>query len=623
MSTNHQPKQSLGILTLTALGIVYGDIGTSPLYAFREAFAHGMEPSEENILASLSALFWAIMLIISLKYVWLVLRFDNKGEGGVLALQALAQRHSRRSFPKMTHAVAILGIIAASLFYGDAILTPAISVLSAVEGISVATPQFEHWVIPITLGILISLFLIQRYGTAKVGRLFGPITLVWFLTLAVLGIMSILQNPEVLTAINPLYALQFTLNHPIAAFVLLSAIFLALTGGEALYADMGHFGARPIRIAWYGLVCPSLLINYLGQGALILRDPSATSNPFYLLAPDGFLIPLVVLATMATVIASQATISGAYSLTFQAIRLGYLPRMRIQHTSDTAQGQIYMASVNWIMLLGVVWLVVEFGSSSGLAAAYGIAVSGTMVITSLLVLVVALTRGNQRLRELIILTVLVCLGFELVFLAANLAKFSQGGWIPLAIGVLIFTLLRTWKRGSELVTEQRRKINMTVRKFVSEVYPTIPRIPGTAVYLSSSAGLVPSRLFYNLKHYKVLHEQLIFLHVDNEEIPYVSEEERLTVVGLAEGIYTIGVRFGFREEPDLSKALQLTVKYQLEIPEDASFFIARTSVVSCEGVLPRWQCSLFGWMLRQSESASTYFRLLPTQVVELGTQVRL
>lgn len=623
MSTNHQPKQSLGILTLTALGIVYGDIGTSPLYAFREAFAHGMEPSEENILASLSALFWAIMLIISLKYVWLVLRFDNKGEGGVLALQALAQRHSRRSFPKMTHAVAILGIIAASLFYGDAILTPAISVLSAVEGISVATPQFEHWVIPITLGILISLFLIQRYGTAKVGRLFGPITLVWFLTLAVLGIMSILQNPEVLTAINPLYALQFTLNHPIAAFVLLSAIFLALTGGEALYADMGHFGARPIRIAWYGLVCPSLLINYLGQGALILRDPSATSNPFYLLAPDGFLIPLVVLATMATVIASQATISGAYSLTFQAIRLGYLPRMRIQHTSDTAQGQIYMASVNWIMLLGVVWLVVEFGSSSGLAAAYGIAVSGTMVITSLLVLVVALTRSNQRLRELIILTVLVCLGFELVFLAANLAKFSQGGWIPLAIGVLIFTLLRTWKRGSELVTEQRRKINMTVRKFVSEVYPTIPRIPGTAVYLSSSAGLVPSRLFYNLKHYKVLHEQLIFLHVDNEEIPYVSEEERLTVVGLAEGIYTIGVRFGFREEPDLSKALQLTVKYQLEIPEDASFFIARTSVVSCEGVLPRWQCSLFGWMLRQSESASTYFRLLPTQVVELGTQVRL
>lgn len=623
MSTNHQPKQSLGILTLTALGIVYGDIGTSPLYAFREAFAHGMEPSEENILASLSALFWAIMLIISLKYVWLVLRFDNKGEGGVLALQALAQRHSRRSFPKMTHAVAILGIIAASLFYGDAILTPAISVLSAVEGISVATPQFEHWVIPITLGILISLFLIQRYGTAKVGRLFGPITLVWFLTLAVLGIMSILQNPEVLTAINPLYALQFTLNHPIAAFVLLSAIFLALTGGEALYADMGHFGARPIRIAWYGLVCPSLLINYLGQGALILRDPSATSNPFYLLAPDGFLIPLVVLATMATVIASQATISGAYSLTFQAIRLGYLPRMRIQHTSDTAQGQIYMASVNWIMLLGVVWLVVEFGSSSGLAAAYGIAVSGTMVITSLLVLVVALTRSNQRLRELIILTVLVCLGFELVFLAANLAKFSQGGWIPLAIGTLIFTLLRTWKRGSELVTEQRRKINMTVRKFVSEVYPTIPRIPGTAVYLSSSAGLVPSRLFYNLKHYKVLHEQLIFLHVDNEEIPYVSEEERLTVVGLAEGIYTIGVRFGFREEPDLSKALQLTVKYQLEIPEDASFFIARTSVVSCEGVLPRWQCSLFGWMLRQSESASTYFRLLPTQVVELGTQVRL
>lgn len=623
MSNHSQPKQSLGILTLTALGIVYGDIGTSPLYAFREAFAHGMEPSAGNILTTLSALFWAIMLIISLKYVWVVLRFDNKGEGGVLALQALAQRHSRRTLPKLTQTVVILGIVAAALFYGDAILTPAISVLSAVEGISVATPQFEEWIIPITLGILISLFLIQRYGTAKVGKLFGPITLVWFVTLAALGIVSILQNPEILKALNPLYALQFTLDYPLAAFALLYAVFLALTGGEALYADMGHFGAKPIRIAWYGLVCPSLVLNYFGQGALILREPSTVANPFYLLAPEGFLIPLVVLATMATVIASQATISGAYSLTFQAIRLGYLPRMRIHHTSDTTQGQIYIASVNWIMLLGVIWLVLEFGSSSDLAAAYGIAVSGTMVITSLLVLIVALTRSNQRLRQLIIPVTFVCLGFELVFFAANLTKFAQGGWIPLATGALIFTLLSTWKTGSELVGEQRRKINMTLRKFVNEISPTIPRTPGTAIYLSSSAGLVPSRLFYNLKHYKVLHEQLIFLHVDNEEIPYIPEEERLKVVGLAPGLYTIAVRFGFREEPDLNKALQHTSKYQLNIPADATFFVARTSVVSCEGILSRWRCNLFAWMVRQSESAATYFRLMPTQVVEVGTQVSL
>lgn len=623
MSNHSQPKQSLGILTLTALGIVYGDIGTSPLYAFREAFAHGLQPTEENVLASLSALFWAIMLIISLKYVWIVLRFDNKGEGGVLALQALAQRHSRRTWPKLTKPVAMLGIIAAALFYGDSVLTPAISVLSAVEGISVATPQFEHWILPLTVGILLSLFLIQRYGTAKVGRLFGPITLVWFSTLAILGIVSILQTPSVLQALNPIYALEFSWAHPLAAFALLSAIFLALTGGEALYADMGHFGAKPIRIAWYSLVCPALILNYLGQGALILREPSAISNPFYLLAPDSFLVILVILATMATVIASQATISGAYSLTFQAIRLGYLPRMRIQHTSDTAQGQIYIAAINWIMLAAVIWLVLDFGSSSDLAAAYGIAVSGTMVITSLLVLIVALTRSNQRLRKLIMAAVLICLGFEIVFFSANLTKFTQGGWIPLVIGVLIFTLLSTWKKGSALVIEQRRKINMTVRKFINEIYPTITRIPGTAIYLSSSAGLVPSRLFYNLKHYKVLHEQLIFLHVDNEEIPYVSEDERLKVLGLAPGIYSIAARFGFREEPDLSKALQQLPRYQLTLPEDVTFFVARTSVVSCEGILSRWRCTVFAWMMRQSESASTYFRLQPNQVVELGTQVSL
>ncbi|HPY40711.1 MAG TPA: KUP/HAK/KT family potassium transporter, partial [Thiolinea sp.] len=346
-------------------------------------------------------------------------------------------------------------------------------------------------------------------------------------------------------------------------------------------------------------------------------------NPFYLLAPNHFLIPLVILATMATVIASQATISGAYSLTFQAIQLGYLPRMRIQHTSDTSQGQIYIAGVNWIMLLGVIWLVLDFGSSSALAAAYGVAVSGTMVITSLLVLVVALTRPNQRRRQLIMTIIWVCLSFELVFFAANLSKLPQGGWIPLVIGAIIFTLLSTWKKGNDLVADQRRKLNMTLRKFVSEIYPTITRIPGTAIYLNSSSGLVPSRLVYNLKHYKALHEQLIFLHVENEEIPYTAEENRLKVVGLAPGIYTIAVRFGFREEPDLPKALQPISHYQLELTDDITFFVARTSVVSCEGALSRWRCSLFAWMMRQSESAATYYHLEPSQVVEVGTQVSL
>jgi KUP system potassium uptake protein len=624
MTTQHAPKEKLGALTLAALGIVYGDIGTSPLYAFKEAFIGGhLQPNQANVLATLSALFWAITLIVSLKYVWLVLRFDNKGEGGVLALQALAHRHTRINIPTWSKAVGIIGVFAAALFYGDAIITPAISVLSAVEGISVATPQFEHLIIPITLGILISLFMIQRFGTAKVGKLFGPITLVWFLTLGTLGVMSILQTPEVLQAVNPAYAVKFGIEHPAAAFVLLSAVFLAMTGGEALYADMGHFGAKPIRVAWYGLVFPSLLLNYFGQGALVIRKASSAENPFYLLAPEGFLVPLVVLATMATVIASQATISGAYSITLQAVRLGYLPRMRVQHTSDTERGQIYISSVNWLMLLGVLLLVLGFSSSSALAAAYGIAVSGTMIITSLLIMIVAIARPNQRIRKTIIACVVICGLFEIFFFSSNLSKIGHGGWMPVTLGIIIFTLLTTWKRGSELVAKHRRKLNTTIHQFIAKPLPNITRVPGTAVYLTSEPKLAPSRLFYNIKHYKVVHEQIIFLHVDNADVPYIAEDERLKVVGLAAGIYTVSVRFGFREEPNLGKALQGTGRYQLEIPADTTFFVARTAIVNCEGVLPYWRCALFGWMMRQSESAATYFHLPTDQVVEIGTQVRL
>lgn len=625
METRNVPQKRLGALTLTALGVVYGDIGTSPLYAFKEAFnpVHGLEPSHANILATLSALFWAITLIVSTKYVWLILRFDNKGEGGVLALQALARRHTHRSMPQWSKVVAVMGVFAAALFYGDAIITPAISVLSAVEGISIATPQFEGLIVPVTLGILISLFLIQRFGTAKVGSLFGPVTLVWFMVLGGLGVSSILQTPEVLQALNPLYALTFTLQHPLAAFVLLSAVFLALTGGEALYADMGHFGAKPIRIAWYGLVWPALVLNYFGQGALVMRQPETADNPFYLLSPESLLVPLVVLATMATVIASQATISGAYSVTLQAVRLGYLPRLHVQHTSDTQRGQIYIASVNHWMLLGVVLLVLGFGSSSALAAAYGVAVSGTMIITTLLVLMVALARPNQRLRKLIIAVVLVCSVFEVLFFASNLTKIHHGGWVPLCLGGGIFALLTTWKQGRELIAEHRRSINATIRQFIAKTYPAIPKVSGTAIYLTSSSGLVPSRLLHNIRHYKVIHEQIIFLHVVSEDVPYIPEGERLTVIGVTQGIYTVTVRFGFREEPDLSKALRRTGEYQLEIPADATFFVARTALVSCEGVLPYWRCTLFGWMIRQSQSAATYFHLPAEQVVEVGTQVVL
>lgn len=621
----HAPKQKLGVLTLAALGIVYGDIGTSPLYAFKEAFTghHGLEPTHANVLATLSALFWAVTLIISIKYVWLVLRFDNKGEGGILALQALAHRHARRTMPQWSKAVAIMGVFAAALFYGDALITPAISVLSAVEGIGVVAPHFGHMVLPVALGILISLFFIQSFGTAQVGKFFGPITLIWFLSLGALGVLSIVQTPQVLQALNPLYALEFTLHHPGAAFILLSAVFLALTGGEALYADMGHFGAKPIRLAWYGLVSPSLLLNYFGQGALVMREVEAVENPFYLLAPDGLLIPLVILATLATVIASQATITGAYSITLQAIRLGYLPRMRIQHTSDTERGQVYIASVNWLMLLGVILLVLGFGSSSALAAAYGIAVSGTMIITSLLILVVAIARPSQRLRRVIIAGVLVCLVFEVMFFSSNLTKMGHGGWFPVLFGLGVFALLTTWKKGSELVAEHRKKINMTIRQFVASPHLAMPRVAGTAVYLASNPNLVPSRLFYNIKHYKVMHQHIIFLHVDNEEVPYIPDDERLQVVGLAQGIYRVSVRFGFREEPDLSRALCDTSRYQLAIPADTTFFVARTTLVSCEKVLPRWRCILFGWMMRQSGSAASYFNLPTEQVVEIGTQITL
>ena len=624
MSSNPHGTSRLSALTLAALGIVFGDIGTSPLYAFKEAFSgpHGMPATPESVLATLSALLWAVIIIVSFKYVWVVLKYDNDGEGGVLALTALAHRltndSSRRSL-----LVISAGVFAAALFYGDAIITPAISVLSAVEGISIATPRFEHFIVPITIGILVGLFLIQKHGTGSVGKLFGPVTVVWFLTLAALGAHSIAQTPEVLQAFNPMHAVRFAIDHPSSAFLLLSAVFLGLTGGEALYADMGHFGAKAVRLAWYGLVFPSLIINYFGQGALVLRDASAASNPFFLMAPPALLIPLVILATAATVIASQATISGAYSMTLQASRLGYMPRIRILHTSDKEKGQIYIPSVNWLMLLAVILLVLSFKSSGALAAAYGIAVSGTMIITTLLTAFITLI--TARVMRLPILAALAVFGvLELGFFASNLTKLGDGGWFPLALGAAIFLMLTTWKRGSQLVAEQRRKIDIPMTDFLEGPKPDVPHVAGTAVYLTSDPTIVPSALFHNLKHYKVMHEQTVFLHVVNENNPYVSDSHRLEVLDVAPGLFMATVRFGFREEPDIPQALALLHLPGLDLnPMSTTFFVARSTIADGPGALSAWRCALYGWMTRQAEGAATYYRLPANQVVELGTQVML
>ncbi len=620
----HVPRSGVFALALAALGVVYGDIGTSPLYAFKEAFAgaHGLAPSEANVLAALSALFWSVMLIVSIKYVAIVLRFDNDREGGVLALTALAHRLAHGG-GRWAGGVILAGIFAAALFYGDAIITPAISVLSAVEGISVVTPRLEHAVVPITLAIIVALFSIQRFGTGRVGGLFGPITVLWFLTLATLGLMSIAQTPGVLRALDPSHAFVFAAEKPGAAFLLLSAVFLALTGGEALYADMGHFGARPVQLAWYGLVCPALVINYFGQGALVMRQPEAAANPFYLLAPDVFVLPLVVLATAATVIASQATITGAYSMTLQASRLGYLPRVRILHTSDSERGQIYIPSVNWLMLAAVVWLVIEFRSSGALAAAYGIAVSGTMIITTLLTLFIAVLL-RKRFRLPLVAALGLFLVLELLFFASNLTKIADGGWLPMVLGLGIFTFLTTWKEGSGMVAEQRRRIDIPMADFVGMPAPDVPRVAGTAVYLTSDPDIVPSALFHNLKHFKVMHEQTAFLNVINEDVPWVADAERVSVRALGPSLYAIAVRFGFREDPDVPAALKHVAAAGLEFePMATTYFVARSMIVDGPGELPAWRCALYAWMTRQSESAASYYRLPANRVVEVGTQVML
>ena len=621
------PRSSTAALTLLALGVVYGDIGTSPLYAVKETFSHvhGIPLNAENIVGGLSTIFWSLMIVVSFKYVALIMRADNKGEGGIMALLALAAS-AVKAQGRLRSLILALGVIGASLFYGDAVLTPAISVLSAVEGLEVGTSVLHPYIIPITVVVLVTLFAFQRHGTAVVGAFFGPICALWFLTLAAGGAYNIGQNPAVLGALNPLHALGFVTGHGFASFVVLGAVLLAFTGAEALYADMGHFGRRPIRIAWFGLVLPSLVLNYFGQGALLILNPRAIENPFYLAFPEWALYPMIVLATAATVIASQATISGAYSLTRQAIQLGYLPRFQIQHTSEREMGQIYVPGLNWLLLAAVLAAVLGFGSSSKLAAAYGVAVVGTMLITSFLTFFVIRYGWRYNLWIAIIAT-----GFFIVvdasFFSASLVKIADGGWFPLVVGTMVFTVMVTWRHGRELLLSRLRQSSVPLPAFLDSLMRNPPvRVPGTAVFLTSTPGTVPHALLHNLAHNKVLHERVVFLTVIIKDVPWVPQKERVHIEDLGNNCFQLTVHFGFKDSPDIMQALELCRAYELEFqPLQTSFFLSRETVIASMRVegMALWRERLFATLARNAVSAVEYFNLPANRVIEVGTQVEI
>ncbi|MGA8008812.1 MAG: potassium transporter Kup [Thiomonas sp.] len=624
-STEH--KASMAALSLGALGVVYGDIGTSPLYAFQTAFSpeHGVPYSPDNILGVLSLIFWALTLIVLVKYVLLVLRADNDGEGGILALMALVMRRYAKGSRGRTVAIT-LGLIGASMFYGDSVITPAISVLSAMEGLSVATPIFNDWIVPITAGILVGLFVVQKHGTALVGRFFGPIMLLWFTAIGLLGLTQIVQNPTVLLAINPYYGAELFAREPGVALILLGAVFLVLTGGEALYADMGHFGRKPIQTAWIALVMPGLVLNYFGQGALVLAHPAATKNPFFYLAPQWALWPLLLLATAATIIASQAVITGAYSITTQAIKLGYLPRMRVLFTNESNQGQIYVPFINWLLLIFVILLVLSFKTAENLAAAYGIAVNITMIVTTAFIWMIAQHRWGWSARRANLVFGLFAL-IDLAFLSSNALKIDHGGWFPLLFGAVIYTLLATWKRGRTLLRRQLEEHALNLQDFVSSLstYPPT-RVEGTAIYLTPSSTTVPHALLHNLKHNKVLHERVIFLSAQTMDVPHVSADQGLKLTAMEEGIYLLHIELGFQDEPDIQRLLNECERiYGLEFQlMETSFFLARQTIIPSK--LPGmalWREVLFSWMSRNAQDASDYFRIPPNRVVELGTQVEI
>jgi KUP system potassium uptake protein len=620
------PAGRFAALTIGAIGVVYGDIGTSPLYAMKEAFTgeHGMAVNPENVLGVLSLIFWSLIFVVSIKYVVLIMRADNKGEGGIMALMALVQR-ATADRSRLRWALMSLGIFGAALFYGDGMITPAISVLSAVEGLEVATPALKPYVIPVTLAVLVALFIFQRQGTGRVGALFGPVMVLWFLTLAVLGTISIARYPDVLAALNPWHAVYFFEINQWRGFVVLGAVVLAFTGCEALYADMGHFGKRVIRFAWFGFVLPGLVLNYFGQGALLLHEPQSAQNPFYLLAPSWALYPMVALSTFATVIASQAVISGAFSVTRQAIQLGYAPRMDTHHTSEREIGQIYIPFMNWGLLVGVVALVLGFQSSSNLAAAYGIAVTGTMAIDTILAFVVV--RGLWHFNwPLTIIGMAVFLAVDIVFFSANAGKIIHGGWFPIAIALAAFILMATWKRGRQIMRERLDSLAIKLEPFVESIGKHLPtRVPGTAVFLTTSFDAVPHALLHNLKHNKVLHERVVVLTVVFQDIPHVDDDERVEVWPMAHNFYKLFVIYGFKDETDLPRALELCRDKGLEFNMlDTSFFLSRETLIPTERPqMALWREKLFIGMQRNAGSVTAYFRIPTNRVVELGTQVEL
>ena len=613
-------------LAIGAVGVVYGDIGTSPLYALKEAFSgpHGAEINHGNILGVLSLMLWALILVVSLKYVLFMMRADNKGEGGIMALIALTQRvfraESRRKWVLLT-----LGLFGAALFYGDGMITPAISVLSAVEGLEVAAPALHAYVIPISLTVLVGLFFIQSKGTGPVGNLFGPVMILWFIVLGLLGLLSIVRTPAVLASFNPLHGLGYFHTHGITGLIILGAVVLAVTGGEALYADMGHFGKRPIRYAWVGFVFPALSLNYLGQGALLLRDPAAAMNPFYLLAPEWALYPMIVLATLATVIASQAVISGAFSVTRQAIQLGYIPRMQVLHTSDSEIGQIYIPFINWSLLTGVALLILGFKSSSNLASAYGIAVTGTMAIDTILAFTVVWALWKWPL-PVVLGGAAFFLIIDLAFFGANVPKIIHGGWFPLAIGIAVFTLLSTWKRGRELLFQRMKNDDIDLTTFIEGIAAfEHQRVPGTAIFLHATGKGVPHALLHNLSHNKVLHERVVILRAITEEVPSIPDTERIRLEELGSGFYRLEIRFGFREEPDIPKALKLCDALGLHFAMmETTFFLSRETLIPTK--LPgmaMWRENIFAAMAQNAESAMRFFKLPVNRVVELGTQIEI
>jgi KUP system potassium uptake protein len=629
--------KALAALTLAALGVVYGDIGTSPLYALKECFGeqHGIEPTPENILGVLSLILWSLNFVVSYKYIAQVLRADNRGEGGILALLALvkgAEDGRRRT------TLVMLGLFGAALLYGDGVITPAISVLGALEGIEYATPVLKPFVVPLTAVILFLLFLFQRRGTAGVGVVFGPVVILWFLCIAGLGILGIVREPSVLRAINPFYAVDFLIRDGVQGFLILGAVVLVITGGEALYADVGHFGKRPIRVAWFGLVLPALVLSYFGQGALLLEQPEAVTNPFYALVPGPLLYPMVVVATAAAIVASQALISGAFSITHQAIQLGYCPRMTIRHTSEKEKGQIYMPEVNLALMVACIWLVLTFESSSNLAAAYGIAVTGTMAITTILFSVVARERWGWS-RRLVGLVAGLFLVVDLAFFSANIIKFAQGGWFPIAVAAVVFLLMATWKRGRTRLTGIMKDIALPMDLFLGDIVQRTPaRVPGTAVFFTSHAGGAPPVLLHHVKHNKVLHEQVILMSIKTEEIPYVPEEERIEFTDLGQRFYTVVAHYGFMESPDVPVVLRQLQAYGVAIrPLETTFYLGRETLIAesdrrKEGAalarvkalppLALWRKKLFVVMSRNAQPATAFFNLPPNRVVEMGAQIQ-